>query len=295
MSTPRFILTINGGGTKTTAAFWTKAGHLLSRAHGGPCNLFTDQQAGIAVVDQLWRELSGVVGLDPRAGRAEVAVSLTVAGAGLAPARRDCQQALSDFQRCLISSDAYGALIGAFGGGPGAILVAGTGVSGCRLDAHGTVETLGGWGLRAGDRGGGAWLGVQLVADYLQFKDQIPPRVESSLWDMVEQVVGSERPEILEWLTTATPADFGQWAPAILDAAMAGDPEGLDLVQAASEELRKLANRLTGDPPLHLQITGSLGRALRPWLELDESDARASPHRGALLIGTGDVAPEFET
>ena len=293
MANARFILTIDGGGTKTTAAFWTASGHLLTRARGNASNIYQDCEASIAVIDQLWQGIPSVVGLEPGSGRAEVALSLGLAGASLPAARSAVREKFAGFQQCFISTDGYAALIGAFGGGPGAIVTVGTGAMGCRIDESGKFDVLGGWGFPAGDRGSGAWLGLQLISDYLQAKDGIGLIGESVLWPLVDRTIGQHRNDILAWLKAATPGDFASFAPAIVNAAREGDEEALDLIHAAAEEITRLADKVTYDGQLPLQITGSLGRALKPWLDLNEGSARASPHRGAFIIGTGEAPPEF--
>lgn len=292
MSDARFILTVNGGGSKTTAAFWTRDGHLLSRAHGAACNL--TNPSGLTVIEKLWGEMCGVVGLDVRSGRDKVVISLTVANAGLASARELCRASFAGFAGCYLSTHDYGALVGAFGGGSGAVMVVGRGVSGCRMTTLGGVESFGGWGYPAGDRGGGTWLGMQLISDYLQWRDGTADIPESILWPKLEEVIGTDRGQLLTWLNGAGADEFAIWPPAILEAAGMGDALAVDLVNAAAAELKAFARRLRGDPPLPFQITGQLGRALRPWLAIEEDTARASPHRGALLIGQGEIAPQFE-
>lgn len=295
MTAARFILTVDGGATKTSMAIWTRAGDLLSKAHGPACNIFQDTTGSVATIESLWGELHSVVGLNHTTDRDKVALSLGVAGASLPVARQACRQAFSDFQDCFISSDGYVSLAGAFGGGPGAVLAIGTGIVGCRFNEDGSFTQLGGWGFPVGDRGSGAWLGLQLLSDYLQARDGVGEVSDSSLWAVIEDRIGEDREQILTWLSVATPGDFATFAPAILEAASDNDREAVDLVTCALDEINRLGRQLVGDPPVPLQITGSLGRAVKPLLSLAESTARPSPHRGALLVGLGDVKPEFET
>lgn len=294
MVVSRFIVTVDGGGSNTSMALWARSGHMLSRAQGPACNIYRDAEAGFEVIEDLWLEVRSVVGLHPIKERDQATISLGLAGAGLPSARQLVREQFSGFADCLVSGDGYASLIGAFGGGAGAILSVGTGVVGCRIDHKGVYQQLGGWGFPVGDRGGGAWLGMQLIADYLQMRDGAGLIEDSGLWSIVEEKIGKNKPEVLLWLQKAQPADFAELAPFIVEAASHEDEEAVDLIHYAIDEIRRLSVPLIGDPPLPLQITGSLGRALRPWLSLQEADARASPHRGALLIGLGEVAAEFE-
>lgn len=293
MSSAKFILSISSGSERTTAALWTKAGHLLTRCHAAPVHFaFDDVDFAIAQLESLWRQAHGVIGLDPLGGKAETAVSLGVAGIDSPSIRTRLGQALTGFRSCSISSDAYACLIGAFGGGPGALMLVDLDIVACRIADRGEFEKFSGWGSPFLQRGSGVWLGAQLVADYLQKRDGILP-VESELFDFAQATIGTDRAAIQAWLQQADPGQFAALVPSILEFADAGDPEAMDLVQAAVEELKRLETKVKGDPPLRFQIVGSLGRALRPLLDPAVGDARASPHRGAFLIGLGQVSPEY--
>ncbi len=62
------------------------------------------------------------------------------------------------FASVRLTSDAFGACLGAFGGEEGAILIAGTGSAGL-IYRHGQLHTCSGRGFSISDLGGGAWLG----------------------------------------------------------------------------------------------------------------------------------------
>ncbi len=106
--------------------------------------------------------------------------------------------ACAGFARVELSSDAYTALIGAFEGGPGALLVIGTGSVGCVLDRDGSSRQLGGWGFPAGDGGSGAWIGLRLLGAWLEFRDGIGE--DSLLCPGVSAALPQERAAILDWM-----------------------------------------------------------------------------------------------
>ena len=92
--------------------------------------------------------------------------SLVVASRGVWTPR-ECQRLARTFRglaaRVHVVPDAQAAALGALGGGPGVLILAGTGsiVVGC--DARGRWERAGGFGALLGDEGSGFWLGREWV------------------------------------------------------------------------------------------------------------------------------------
>jgi N-acetylglucosamine kinase-like BadF-type ATPase len=62
-------------------------------------------------------------------------------------------------------SDLELAHAGAFAGGPGVLLIAGTGSSAYSVDSRGKIRRAGGWGPLLGDDGSAFWLGRQALRD----------------------------------------------------------------------------------------------------------------------------------
>ena len=52
----RFILTVDGGGSKTQAELRDGTGRLLAHGAAGPCNLYQDPVAGLAAINAVWRQ-----------------------------------------------------------------------------------------------------------------------------------------------------------------------------------------------------------------------------------------------
>lgn len=62
-------------------------------------------------------------------------------------------------RRVLVYSDAHIALLGAHGGKPGVVVIAGTGSHVRGMNARGEVARAGGWGWLLGDEGSAMWIG----------------------------------------------------------------------------------------------------------------------------------------
>lgn len=303
MSTaPTHVLAVDGGGSKTAAALLTADGTELARCRKGPANLYRDPAGGLANVVEAWRELCAAVGLDPAATAPSTVVSAGFAGISGATQRQAFRDTFRPFAARRLSSDGYTAFLGVFGTGAGALLGIGTGVIAYRrVPGGGPLRVLSGWGFPVADRGGGAWLGLRLVAEHLDRLDGAAAIPASALWPAVEERLGREREAILAWLKDARAADFAALAPAVVAAAGAGDPLGTALLAEGAGHVRRLALALEPTPEAPLALGGGLAEVYRPGL-LAELGAAAlvpatgrhpDPIRGAWLVATGQVPPEF--
>jgi glucosamine kinase len=291
------VLAIDAGGTGTRAELRNRDGTLLGRAQAGPGNLFQNREGALAATLAAWRGCCAAAGLDPdRAGPA-TCMSAGYAGLSAPGAAADVRAACAAFAAVRLSSDAYTALIGAFEGAPGALMVIGTGTAGAVLDASGRVRQLGGWGFPAGDGGSGAWIGLQLAGAWLDWRDGIGEA--SLLWPSITAALPDDRAALLHWMRTARSAEYGALARFVPDALAAGDPVARDVVERATTLLLRLARGLTAEPGIRLALIGGLAPLFAPRLDaalgpgILALDRPPSALHGAFLIGTGRAAAEF--
>lgn len=321
----RHVLALDGGATKTRAALFAPDGAELARATVGPCNLYRDAEGGIASLWRGWRACCAAAGLDEGASRARTAVSAGLAGLGAAGTAARVRAAFDGFAAVHLCGDGYAALVGAFGAGPGVLVSVGTGVAGLARGPDGAVREASGWGFPIGDRGGGAWIGFELVARWLHHLDGYPGP-GSALWPALAAELGRERAGILAWLRHADAAAFARFAPAVVaaaapapalvvtsgatppgagagdaagtrtaDAARApGDPAADGLLDEAAGHLIRLARVLLPPAGARVALAGGLADALAPRLEaaLGPLVRDACPLRGAWRIASGEAPAE---
>jgi glucosamine kinase len=291
------VLALDAGGTGTRAELRTRAGTLLARAEVGPGNLFQNRAGALAATRAAWEACCAAAELDPAALAPATCFSAGYAGLTAAGAPADVRAACADFAAVRLSSDAYTALTGAFEGGPGALLVIGTGSVGCVRDPDGAVRQLGGWGFPAGDPGSGAWIGLQLIGAWLEWQDGIGE--ESALWGAVSAALPRERSAILDWMRQARSGDYGALARGLPEAVAAGDVVALEIAERATFHLLRLARGLTARPGTLLALIGGLAPFFAPRLEAGlppgilAQDRPPSALHGAFLVGIGRVEPEF--
>lgn len=297
MTSSAYSFLLDGGGSKTTAALRTSAGAELARCRVGPANLYREPAAGLAELRAAWVELCARTDLDPAAAAAATTVSAGLAGASGSVQRRAFADSFAGFAGRRLSSDGYIDFLGAFEDAPGALLSIGTGVVAFRRAAGQRPEIRAGWGFPTCDRGGGAWLGFRLAAEYLDHLDGIGKKCP--LWAAAAASMGSDRAAILLWLARARAAEFAALAPAIVVNAEAGDPLASALLAEGADHLARLARAVVAGTGGALCLAGGLAEVYRPLLGgrvdapvLPPTQA-PDPLRGAWLVAIGAAAPEY--
>ncbi len=139
-----------------------------------------------------------------------------------------------------MTTDAELACVAAFGGGPGILLIAGTGSIALTRGESGSVRRVGGLGWRMGDLGSGYWLGQHALGAVGAMHDGLGP-----VTHLAEALCTAARVPgiagLVRWSVKATVAEVASLAPAILACAESGDPVAASLRDAAVEHLAQLA------------------------------------------------------
>lgn len=275
---------VDGGGTGTRAVVADARGRLLGQAAAGPSAL----GQGAA---QAWRHIAEAVqaaAAEAGLGKvdwADCALGLGLSGVSLANERGAfLDQAPAAAELALIS-DGLAAVLGAHGGQPGAIVIAGTGSVGEALGADGEHREVGGWGWQLGDEGSGAWLGRRAMQHAQAALDGREPA--GALAHAVWATAGADRTALLAWCAQAGQAGFASLAPAVF-AHEAEDPVAARLLQQAAAELEILAGALDPEARLPLALGGSvalrLADRLSPRWRQRLVPAHADAAVGALLL-----------
>jgi N-acetylglucosamine kinase-like BadF-type ATPase len=138
-----------------------------------------------------------------------------------------------------VAGDMVIAMEAASGGGPGVVVIAGTGSIAYGRNAAGETARAGGWGFAISDEGSGHWIGRAAVAAAMRAFDE---GQDGGLLGSLMKSWGVSTREQMIVLSGKTPApDFAGLFPAVLAAADAGDPKAHDILAVAGVELATLA------------------------------------------------------
>lgn len=129
-------------------------------------------------------------------------------------------------------NDALAAHAGAFAGGPGVILIIGTGAIAYAVSPGGETRQVDGWGPWLGDEGSGRWIGQAGLTAVLHELDGRGPA--TVLTAAARGLVGDLR-AMPAWVAAeGNPArTLGRFTPFVLDAAQDGDAVARDIVARA--------------------------------------------------------------
>jgi len=189
------------------------------------------------------------------------------AGTGREAERSELERALERQRlawKVLATTDAELARSAAFDGGPGVLLIAGTGSIAVGVAPDGSTIRVGGLGWRMGDQGSAHWLGARALEAVGAMHDRIGP-----VTHLAESLCAATRVAgiagLVRWSTSASVAEVAALAPAVIESAGRGDQAATAIVQQAVELLARLAVA-AGGKTLPVALSGGLvapGRPLR--------------------------------
>ncbi|WP_104169286.1 MULTISPECIES: N-acetylglucosamine kinase [unclassified Cryobacterium] len=206
--------------------------------------------------------LGSVSGLDPDLQRLLPSldgIGIGAAGALAAPdaGRGLLQRLRADFDvPTALISDGLAAHVGAFAGGPGTVLIAGTGAVVFAVDHTGLIRQIDGLGPWLGDDGSGRWIGQQGLQAALRAGDG--RGLETALRADATDLAGGLA-ALPGWVSaTGTPArTLGTFAPIVITRATLGDGVAVAIIAEACT-LLALACVAARDDSGRVCITGGL-------------------------------------
>jgi glucosamine kinase len=227
-------LAIDAGGTKTTCLLADET-RILGRAGTGSIKLMRVGEAeATARLRTMLSELSMASGV----GLGEVTrTCIGLAGFTIAAVREWAAHEIGDVVggELVLCGDEEIALDGAFSGGPGILIIAGTGSNFIGRAADGSKYNVGGWGPALGDEGSGFWIGQEALRAGFWAKDR---GVATILLDEIGEYWGiGSLGEIVEKGNERPSPDFAALAPLVAKCAAAGDELAQAVLERAGEEL----------------------------------------------------------
>jgi N-acetylglucosamine kinase-like BadF-type ATPase len=138
----------------------------------------------------------------------------------------------------LLSGDEEIAFEGAFRGGPGILIVAGTGNNVMGRATDGAIYTAGGWGPVLGDEGSGFWIAQEALRAGFWARDRgIPTTLLAEIGDFWKlSTIG----ELVEMANARPGPDFPALTPIVVKCAEAGDDLAMAVLERAGAELAEL-------------------------------------------------------
>lgn len=252
---------VDGGGSRCRARLRDAAGTLLGEGVGGAANARLHEVAfgGMMVA---CRQALQVAGLG------EGDLGRVHAGLGLAGTQQDVDlQSVYEwphpFASMVVDTDAYAGWLGAFGGRDGAILILGTGAAGLAV-VDGQRTNVGGWGAQIADDGSGMAIGRTALRRSLWALEGMAPM--TPLAEDILSVFARDAQKMVIWAGTATPGDFGSFAPRVFTHAEQRDPLAVSILLEAAGDAARMINRLLDIGAPAIAMIGGIFPHIVPWL-----------------------------
>lgn len=287
-----YFLGVDGGQSSTKAVIGDAEGNIIGEATAGPCNHVSAAEAAAKFL-RVMRECVGEAA--NRAGLAAEDIQFRAACLGMSGGPHDKSELLRQIIRTpnlLVTHDGQIALAGAMSGGPGTIVIAGTGSFAFGENASGLSVRAGGWGFIYGDEGSAFDVARQAVRAILREQEGWGAHTDLTP-ALLEATDTRDANELLHRLYTPDwpRARVATLAGIVDRIAESGDRVALDLMNNAAQQLAFLAaavrRQLFGeDEPSGLAWVGGLFEStillsrFRTLIELEGSATPGPPAHG---------------
>jgi len=286
----KYIIGIDGGGTKCKARLYSTQDGFLSAGLSGSANPAKHYETAIHSIVEACQNALDNAGLS-QLKLSDLDVGMGLAGVNIESCRLQMQNWQHPFKSCFITTDLHIACLGANNQPEGAVIIVGTGSS-ALLIKDGQSTMLGGHGFPVGDYGSGAWLGFEALRYSLRSMDGL---VEAS--ELNQAILKfyncSAAIEVADLMYNATPSEFARLAPVVFDLAEKGDVAAKNIVQSGAEQITQLTKKLLAQHPARLCMIGGVSERLKPWfapeIRAQIQSAINQPDHGAVLFALNQL------
>lgn len=259
-----FFLGIDGGGSKCKAIVVNANNEILGTGISGPGNpLHGFEQATNSITESAKLALA-----DANLSKIklnELTVGVGLAGVNLPVLFKQMQAWQHPFKHMFLATDLLIACLGAHQGEDGAVIISGTGSCGFSY-VDGNEFMIGAHGFPHGDKGSGAWFGLQAVKQVLlSFDGVIQPSIMNEV--ILAKLHCKNDTALVEAIAGKSATYYAQLANLVFDAAEQGDQIALAIVADGAEYINSIADILWSKQPPRMSMMGGLTPRLLPWLD----------------------------
>lgn len=263
----RYVLGIDGGGTKTIAAVIDETGALCGVGYGGSANYDAiGIEAAQLNIRQAVEHAAQMASLPPHGfAGAFLGIAGVVSASDVQIVRSIAESlALSAPENTGVDHDCRIALAGGLAGGDGVVLIVGTGSSCFGVNPQGESWRAGGWGHLISDEGSGYWLGLQAMRAAVSDYDGRGKQTVLTQ-KVMEALAITEMNDIMHriYVPQASKAEIAALSSLVINASKQGDAVASAVLDHAARDLaacvRAVAVRLGfADTQFDLVIVGGL-------------------------------------
>ena len=236
------FLGVDGGQSSTTAVIGDASGRIVGWGSAGPCNhvgAHEGRSKFLRVISECLSEAALRAGIDSSRPHFRAACF------GMSGGPQDKAALLGQLleaDHLVVTHDALIALSGAMAGGPGLIVIAGTGSISFGRNQQGETARAGGWGYIFGDEGGGFDIVRQSLRAILREHEGWGPRTALTP-ALLEAAGAAEANNLLHRFYTAEwpRSRVAELAKLVNRIAEEGDPIAREILETAAQQLAMLS------------------------------------------------------
>jgi glucosamine kinase len=287
------FLGIDGGGSKCKAIVMSNDNKILGTGIAGPANPLHGYEQAINSIAESAKLALKDAGID-ESELGHIITGVGLAGVNLPALFKQMSNWQHPFKKMYLTTDLLVACLGAHDGKDGAVIITGTGSCGFSyVDGHSYI--VGAHGFPHGDKGSGAWFGLQAAKQSLLSLDGlIPP---SSINDKILALLKVKNDvELVEVIAGKPAAFYARMANLVFDSAEEGDRLALAIVNEGAEYISHVAKQLLKQCPSEISLIGGLTPRIKPWLDIDIQakliDPLYPPEVGSIIFAKQQLALE---
>jgi N-acetylglucosamine kinase-like BadF-type ATPase len=236
-----YLLAIDAGGTKTEYLLADER-QTLARVRGGTIKrMRADAETCVANLETALSALTQQSGVQ----MSEIACSCIGTAGNTVPLVADWLRTEIPSRvagKLLLLGDVEIALDAAFRGGPGVLVLAGTGSNVAGRTRAGVISTVGGWGPVLADQASGHRIGQEALRAIFFARDE--GRTTALLDAVMHFWKLSSIDRLVEYANCSPHPDFSQLTPLVVDCASRGDEVARRVLQQQGQELGRLVRLL---------------------------------------------------
>ncbi|NMP30274.1 ATPase [Thalassotalea sp. M1531] len=280
------FLGIDGGGSKCKAILVDKHNNVLGTGISGPGNpLHGFEQATNSIEESAKLALTDA-GIDVSLLE-KISAGVGLAGVNLPVLFEQMNNWQHPFKDMYLATDLLIACLGAHGGEDGAVMITGTGSCGF-VYVDGQSHIVGAHGFPHGDKGSGAWIGLQAAKQVLLSLDGL---VESTILtqSLLSHLDAKDAIEMVEAIAAKPAAFYAKMAGLVFEAANKHDAIAQAIIEEGADYISRVARKLLAKNPPRISLIGGLTPLLTPWLDQDIQDKLTTPEfppeMGSVIFG----------
>ena len=239
----RYVIGVDGGGTKTNAAAFGEQNGVVGVGASGPANQRSVGTDAASV--NIAQAIRGALQAADLALGQIAAITLCLAGFDTdldLPVPQRALRSLGFTGPTIIENDVVGAWAGATEAQPGVVIIAGTGATGLGMNAKGQLWRTDGWDYILGDDGSGYAIGLAAIRAAMRMLDGRDQA--TALLREMQAIYGVNNAEEMRRLVDSTPFgkfEIAAFAERVWEAAQQGDPVARRIFTEAGKRLGESA------------------------------------------------------